>query len=32
MQWIMVVSSSAGMQLEDWQDAFDTLLDNVLGQ
>jgi hypothetical protein len=32
LQWVVTVATSAGMELQDWQDAFDTLLGNALAQ
>jgi hypothetical protein len=30
LQWILTMASSTGLQLDDWQDAFDTLMNNAL--
>jgi hypothetical protein len=30
LQWVVTIASSTGLELNDWQDAFDTLMDNAL--
>lgn len=30
LQWVVTIASSTGLELRDWQDAFDTLMDNAL--